>query len=163
MASLSPTEYNRLHQQLNREFPRAGQCEQCGAIGLTGYASIEHRYTRNRADYLELCPRCHKALDGISDETRAKISATLRGRKRSAATRAKMKAAAKARAPTHCPSGHPYDAQNTRITKRGARDCRTCDAERRRAIRAARTEEEIEAERAKDRERKHQENHRRKL
>jgi hypothetical protein len=27
---------------------------------------------------------------------------------------------------THCPSGHPYDAANTYINKRGGRVCRAC-------------------------------------
>ncbi len=27
---------------------------------------------------------------------------------------------------THCPSGHPYDDQNTYVTPRGRRLCRTC-------------------------------------
>jgi hypothetical protein len=27
---------------------------------------------------------------------------------------------------THCPRGHPYDEENTRITKRGSRECREC-------------------------------------
>lgn len=28
---------------------------------------------------------------------------------------------------THCPSGHPYDSVNSRITRDGARKCRSCD------------------------------------
>lgn len=32
------------------------------------------------------------------------------------------------RAKTHCPQGHPYDAENTRISKRG-RICRACTRE----------------------------------
>lgn len=27
---------------------------------------------------------------------------------------------------THCPSGHPYDAKNTYVSKRGDRMCREC-------------------------------------
>lgn len=30
------------------------------------------------------------------------------------------------RAITHCPAGHPYDAENTRITSLGYRRCRAC-------------------------------------
>lgn len=30
------------------------------------------------------------------------------------------------RAKTHCPHGHPYSVENTRITKRGHRLCREC-------------------------------------
>ena len=29
-------------------------------------------------------------------------------------------------AKTHCPQGHPYDAANTYVTKRGSRQCRIC-------------------------------------
>ena len=28
---------------------------------------------------------------------------------------------------THCPKGHPYDEQNTRVRSNGKRSCRTCD------------------------------------
>lgn len=36
---------------------------------------------------------------------------------------------------THCPQGHPYDAENTRRTKRGRRVCRTCERDRRQRYR----------------------------
>ncbi len=31
---------------------------------------------------------------------------------------------------TQCPKSHPYDAENTRVSKRGSRHCRTCDRNR---------------------------------
>lgn len=37
---------------------------------------------------------------------------------------------------THCPNGHPYDAENTRFEKRGGRvgrKCKVCESERKRA------------------------------
>lgn len=37
---------------------------------------------------------------------------------------------------THCPKNHPYDAENTIITKRGWRVCRECNKERCRKTRA---------------------------
>ena len=37
---------------------------------------------------------------------------------------------------THCPRGHEYSEANT-ITRRGKRECRTCDVERKRASRSA--------------------------
>lgn len=37
---------------------------------------------------------------------------------------------------THCKNGHLFDEANTRITRAGDRDCRTCDRERKRAARA---------------------------
>src|SRR5699024_1617461 len=33
---------------------------------------------------------------------------------------------------THCPHGHEYSPENTRITKAGARACRTCERKRNR-------------------------------
>jgi len=36
---------------------------------------------------------------------------------------------------THCPSGHPYDSQNTLVTPDGSRKCRTCHRDRERARR----------------------------
>ena len=35
-------------------------------------------------------------------------------------------------AKTHCPHGHPYDEENTRISGNGGRVCRECDRERNR-------------------------------
>lgn len=35
-------------------------------------------------------------------------------------------AASARRARTHCPQGHPYDAENTYVTPSGSRDCRAC-------------------------------------
>jgi hypothetical protein len=58
------TAYVDLHQWINRHFPRTGQCEKCGGTGKTEYASIDHTYTRNRADWLELCRSCHLRVDG---------------------------------------------------------------------------------------------------
>lgn len=40
------------------------------------------------------------------------------------------KAAARERAKTHCPAGHPYDDANTWVNKRGHRACRRCHADR---------------------------------
>jgi len=35
---------------------------------------------------------------------------------------------------THCPKGHEYTQENTRVSKQGKRNCRTCDRERKRDI-----------------------------
>lgn len=39
---------------------------------------------------------------------------------------------------THCPSGHPYDAANTYVSRRGQRFCRTCARARNAALYARR-------------------------
>jgi hypothetical protein len=38
---------------------------------------------------------------------------------------------------THCPQKHPYDERNTKVTDRGHRKCRACDAARTRRRKAA--------------------------
>jgi len=56
---------------LGRHYPKTGICEECGSnVGVkyprgTHYAFLRHPepYTRDRADYAELCPRCHKRKD----------------------------------------------------------------------------------------------------
>ena len=55
-----------LHKWMNRNYPRVGRCEWCATTKRrTTYATAESgHYTRNRADWLELCYRCHNAFDG---------------------------------------------------------------------------------------------------
>jgi hypothetical protein len=38
---------------------------------------------------------------------------------------------------THCPKGHPYDDENTRLDRNGWRQCRSCERERARGRRTA--------------------------
>jgi hypothetical protein len=37
---------------------------------------------------------------------------------------------------THCPKGHPYNEENTRVSSSGRRHCRTCDRDRAKRNRA---------------------------
>lgn len=48
-------------------------------------------------------------------------------------------------AKTHCPQGHPYDEENTRIDAKGARVCRVCSAKKSRESRLADPEKHREA------------------
>jgi hypothetical protein len=59
------TTYYALHTWLRRHFPKTGTCETCGTAGRTEYAFKHHPapHTRNRDDYSELCPKCHRAFD----------------------------------------------------------------------------------------------------
>jgi hypothetical protein len=45
--------------------------------------------------------------------------------------------AAKNAAKTHCPQGHPYDEENTKVKRDGGRACRACGREFMRRKRAA--------------------------
>ena len=59
--------YRAIHTYLQRHFPKTGTCDECGAASArTEYALIQGRaYSRDRADYRELCKRCHNEYDGI--------------------------------------------------------------------------------------------------
>ena len=62
--------------------------------------------------------------------TRNCYAASLRGKPKAippkCTERGVAAAAAMKRARTHCPSGHEWDAENTRLNKKGARVCRSC-------------------------------------
>lgn len=58
--------YHSLHDELEREHPKKGVCEKCGKSGgRTEYAFLRHPepHTSVRADYRELCSRCHRRMD----------------------------------------------------------------------------------------------------
>ena len=57
--------YQHLHKWMKRMFLRAGRCEWCGNTKKrTVYANARSDgYTYNRADWLELCDRCHVHFD----------------------------------------------------------------------------------------------------
>lgn len=80
----------------------------------------------------ERCPDGH-IYDAINyrGDRECSTCKRMRRRKHYEANSIATKPAAKDR--THCPSGHPYSSENTRITKEGYRKCRACQAERRRA------------------------------
>lgn len=57
--------YHAVHIWLNKQHPRKGVCETCGAEGKTHYAYLGPRgkYERDRSMYLEECPPCHGKRD----------------------------------------------------------------------------------------------------
>jgi hypothetical protein len=73
-----------VHQWLNRQYPKTGTCEECGETpprrrlgdgrtqSGTEFAFLHHHepYTRDRADYAELCRRCHRRMDQRSARER---------------------------------------------------------------------------------------------
>lgn len=59
--------YFTKHLWLNIHYPKLGECFWCGKQGKTQRALIHGRvYTRDPADYLELCPSCHKWYDNCA-------------------------------------------------------------------------------------------------
>jgi hypothetical protein len=55
--------YSALHHWMQRNHPRVGVCEECGATGRTEWANLDHRYRRVRDDWRELCCLCHRRYD----------------------------------------------------------------------------------------------------
>ena len=55
--------YKGIHKFVNRLWPRNGKCEHCKRITNTQYASKDHKYSRHRKGYLELCFNCHVIYD----------------------------------------------------------------------------------------------------
>lgn len=55
--------YVTKHRWMLRHYKKNGVCEHCGAEAKTHWANKDHRYRRVREDWLELCPKCHKAYD----------------------------------------------------------------------------------------------------
>lgn len=54
-----------VHRWLRKHHPKVGRCDDCGREGKTDYAFQRHpeSYTRDIADYRELCRSCHFRLD----------------------------------------------------------------------------------------------------
>jgi len=64
--------YKAIHQQLARDHPKSGVCEDCGKVGPTDYAFQHHPrpHTRERSDYRELCKSCHNRFDAAERRAR---------------------------------------------------------------------------------------------
>jgi hypothetical protein len=56
--------YFALHCWIAKHFEKTGECEHCGSSARpTEFASVNHTYTRDRVDWLELCRKCHRKQD----------------------------------------------------------------------------------------------------
>jgi len=57
--------YSGLHMWLRRNKPKPDACEKCGATGRLEIANLKkHNYSRCLDDYMYLCVKCHRDLDG---------------------------------------------------------------------------------------------------
>ena len=58
--------YRSLHTYLSKHYPKTGICDECGKVARTDYALIKGReHSRDRADYRELCRKCHMVYDRL--------------------------------------------------------------------------------------------------
>ena len=61
--------YRAKHNSITRHFGKPNTCEMCNTSNLSGHdihwASKDHKYSRNKEDYLRLCASCHSEYDKI--------------------------------------------------------------------------------------------------
>ncbi len=55
--------YSALHARIKRDWGLAVKCKFCGSTQKIEWAAKDGNYTFNRADWVELCRRCHSAYD----------------------------------------------------------------------------------------------------
>lgn len=59
--------YNGIHAWVRRNWGKANRCEMCGKNDLSGrkvhWANKDHKYSRNRSDWMQMCRPCHSAYD----------------------------------------------------------------------------------------------------
>lgn len=62
---VSSNEAGTVHRWLRKHHQKMGVCENCERWGRTDWAYLDHPnpHTRIRADYLELCRKCHRKMD----------------------------------------------------------------------------------------------------
>lgn len=64
---MTKQEYNTVHKWVQYNYPKTGTCEHCKTSGLKGrkiqWANVSGDYKRERADWLELCAKCHQKFD----------------------------------------------------------------------------------------------------
>lgn len=65
--------YKAAHTRFQREWPKQGRCEECGHAGKTEWCWLHQHdqpgaWSLDRSDYREMCPKCHKAFDRLSDK-----------------------------------------------------------------------------------------------
>jgi hypothetical protein len=110
--------YSGIHAWVKRNWGKADRCELCGKSALAGckvhWASKDHKYSRNRKDWMMACRPCHAAYD--QEHNGVDFGSRLR------------------RAKTHCPQGHEYTPENTKTYTSG-RQCVACKQERAKARR----------------------------
>lgn len=57
--------YVAKHMWIKKHYGKANKCEKCGTKNTSRYewANISGEYKRERSDYMQLCPSCHRKFD----------------------------------------------------------------------------------------------------
>lgn len=57
--------YHAKHMWIVKHYGKASKCEMCGTLNASRYewSNISGEYHRERSDYRELCPSCHRRHD----------------------------------------------------------------------------------------------------
>jgi len=55
--------YRAVHAWLKKTYGNAQKCESCGSTKQVQWANISGKYKRDRNDFKQLCPSCHKLFD----------------------------------------------------------------------------------------------------
>ena len=55
--------YSSIHCWVRKNFKDLGKCENCGHTKFLAWANKDHKYSRNRKDWMRLCERCHQRYD----------------------------------------------------------------------------------------------------
>jgi hypothetical protein len=56
-------EYNRIHKWISRHYIKSGICEFCFKTCKTHWSNKSGKYSQERIDWQELCPKCHRKYD----------------------------------------------------------------------------------------------------
>lgn len=64
-------QYSGIHRWIQQNWQKTGICEECGSIPTTKgrnkwatqWSNNDHLYKRDREEWQELCPKCHKKKD----------------------------------------------------------------------------------------------------
>lgn len=55
--------YVAIHQWVSNNFGKTIKCEKCDSIKNIDWSNKNHKYSRNRDDWQQLCKKCHKKYD----------------------------------------------------------------------------------------------------
>ena len=59
-------DYTSKHQDITRKFGKPKKCEVCGTDDPNKkyeWANKDHKYSRNKEDYIRMCVKCHRKYD----------------------------------------------------------------------------------------------------